>query len=136
MFDNSDMTSPQPRLSELYPEITKNVNKKLAEFLKPPQKDNWLKEMHKAIKDEITNVLLPRGLFISAKALSWLTDQHFTAISINDRPMSDFALMNEFPLSELKNDDVKILFAIYDGSKTKIETRLLAETTLRSKQLN
>ena len=55
---------------------------------------------------------------LSANALTWLGDQYFKAIKINDdQLMSDTVVINEYTLTELEFNDIQLLRNLFSGTR-------------------
>ncbi len=81
-----------------------------------------MREIREAIKTQLVDVFSKSKFGLSPGALIWLCDQYFKAIKINDtQMMSDTVVINEYKLSELEFNDIKLMRNLF------LETRLGSE---------
>ena len=73
-----------------------------------------MREIREAIKTQVVDIFSKSKYNLSDKASTWLTDQYFKAIKINDdQTMSDQVVINEYELSELETLDVVLLRNVF-----------------------
>lgn len=114
-------------------DITDKVLGRVESLLDKNLEEKWIVTLRSEIMHEITTALFNAGLFVTKTGRTWLTDQHFKAIKVNDSLITDLVIMNEFTLDDLDAHDIAILRRIYLGSGSKIE-RLLNEHQHPNKQ--
>ena len=69
-----------------------------------------MREIRNNLRSSIEQVFNKSKYKISTEAITWLTDQYFKRIKINDsQVMSDQVVINEYKLSELTQTDIQIL---------------------------
>lgn len=123
------MTSTTPRFYVLlHEQLSKNVNKlSLSDTLTPEQ----MRLIRNTVFGTIEGVFSKAQRPISRQAMTWLTDQYFKSIKINETQlMSDEVVINEYNLAELKNHDIEVLYELF--ADTKIGVDLSAEQSRRS----
>jgi hypothetical protein len=77
-----------------------------------------MREMRNAIHETIGGVFAKSSHKLSANALTWLGDQYFKAIKINDdQLMSDTVVINEYTLTELEFNDIQLLRNLFSGTR-------------------
>jgi len=123
------MTSTTPRFYVLlHEQLSKNVNKlSLSDTLTPEQ----MRLIRNTVFGTIEGVFSKAQRPISRQAMTWLTDQYFKSIKINETQlMSDEVVINEYNLAELKNHDIEVLYELF--ADTKIGIDLSTEQSRRS----
>ena len=78
-----------------------------------------MRSIRDTIRDTIDSVFLKSDrLNLSANARSWLADQYFKRIKINENQcISDVVVMHEHTLSQLTRDDVELLRTLFTGTE-------------------
>jgi hypothetical protein len=90
-----------------------------------------LRELREAIKKQIQSVFTVSQFKLSENAMSWLGDQYFKEIKIDeDQMMTDMVIMNEYLLSDLELNDIKLLLNLFND--TKLGVSINAEMKRRS----
>lgn len=83
----------------------------LNEALTPPK----LREIREAFREQISGVFEKSTRRLSPKATTWLTDQYFKAVKVNDdQLMTDMVVLNEYKLSELEFNDIQLLRNLFN----------------------
>lgn len=77
-----------------------------------------MKEVRNEIRHRIDSVFTKSKHKLTDKASSWLTDQFFKRVRVNDEQvMSDLVVMNEYKLSQLSYDDVQLLKNLFNRTQ-------------------
>jgi hypothetical protein len=92
--------------------------------------ENVLREVRDAIFTEIRDLFAKSNHRLSFEALSWLSDQYFKALKINnDVTVAELIVLNEYKLADMSFSDVQLLHQLYHG--TRLGTELDVEYTRR-----
>lgn len=90
-----------------------------------------LKQIRETLRAQIDGIFSKSRFKLSDRATTWLTDQYFKAIQINDdQQMTDMVVLNEYKLSELDFNDIQLLRNLF--LETKMGPDLDAELRRRS----
>lgn len=120
------MANDNIRFHELLDSHLMNVLK--PKFLNETLTPKVLREIHSLIRSTIEGIFMKSSQVISGEALSWLTDQYFKNIKVNDtQHVSDLVVLNEYVLDELKYTDIQLLCNLFSdhriGHDLEIELR-------------
>jgi hypothetical protein len=105
--------NPHARFSQLLEQHINRVVKRLYvdETLTPVV----LKSIHATVRREIDTVFMRSSHKLEDAARSWLADQFFKAIRINDDvTVGDQVITNEYRLDQLSYHDVELLRNLFD----------------------
>lgn len=81
----------------------------LEKFLREALTPALMRQIRDAIKNQIVSTFSKSNQKLSSEAVTWLTDQYFKAIKVNDeKSMSDLVVINEYKLSELDFNDIQL----------------------------
>lgn len=77
-----------------------------------------MRSIKDTVRDAVDSVFLKSDRFsLSTNARSWLTEQYFKRIRINeDQCISDVVVLHEHTLSQLTRDDVELLRTLFNGT--------------------
>lgn len=91
--------------------ITNTLQKKfLHEALTPV----LMRSIRETIRQQIDDVFSKSRFKLTANAMTWLADQYFKGIKLNDdQLMSDQVVINEYKLSELEFNDIQLLHNLF-----------------------
>ena len=88
-------------------QLTNSLQKK---FLNEQLTPALMRSIREMIRQQINDVFSKSRFKLSADATTWLTDQYFKGIKLNDdQLMSDQVVINEYKLSELEFNDIQLL---------------------------
>jgi hypothetical protein len=74
-----------------------------------------MREIRDQIRGQINAVFDKSKQKLTDKARSWLTDQFFKNLRVNeDQKMSDLIVLNEFRLDQLTYEDIELLKNLFD----------------------
>ncbi len=77
-----------------------------------------MRKIRDGIKDQITGVFTVSKHKLTPEAMTWLGDQYFKSIKVNDeQSMSDLVVINEYKLSELEFNDIQLLRNLFLETK-------------------
>lgn len=108
--------------------LSKSIEKFTNEGLTPA----LMRQVREAIRDQIDGVFSVSKHKLSVDATTWLTDQYFKSIKVNDeQTMSDLVVINEYNLSDLEFNDIQLLRNLF--LETKMGPGLDEELKRRSK---
>jgi hypothetical protein len=86
------------------------LNNQLKKFLFDQLTPNLMREIRESIRSTINDVFSKSRHGLSSNAVTWLTDQYFKGIRLNDdQLMNDQVVINEYKLSELEFNDIQLL---------------------------
>jgi hypothetical protein len=92
-----------------------------------------IREVRDSLNQAVSTIFGKSKYKLSTEALSWLTNQFFKRIKINeDQIMNDQVVINDYDLSELTFDDIQLLHNLF------IETQMGPEldSELRKRNLS
>lgn len=89
---------------------TKITNTLQRKFLHEQLTPVLMRSIRESIRQQIDDVFSKSRFKLSPNATTWLTDQYFKGIKLNDdQLMSDQVVINEYKLSELEFNDIQLL---------------------------
>ena len=103
------------------------LEKRLNDKIKNLSSENESKELdvrlvRNTMRKAIDDIFSKSTHKLSHEATTWLTDQYFKAIKINeDQVMNDQVYINEYKLDELKNSDIKLLHDLFSSTKLGVD---------------
>lgn len=107
------------------------LNTALKPFLFKELTPPTLRQIRETLREQIDGVFSKSKFKLSDRATTWLTDQYFKAIKINDdQQMTDMVVLNEYKLSELDFNDIQLLRNLF--LETKMGPELDAEFRRRN----
>lgn len=107
------------------------LNNQLKKFLHEQLTPALMRSIREEIRSTIDGVFSKSRFRLSANATTWLTDQYFKGIRLNDdQLMSDQVVINEYKLSELEFNDIQLLRNLFN--ETLMGPELDAEMKRRS----
>ena len=107
------------------------LNNRLKKFLHEQLTPALMRSIREEIRQQLVDVFGKSRFTLSTSALTWLTDQYFKGIKLNDdQLMSDQVVINEYKLSELEFNDIQLLRNLFN--ETTMGPGLDAELRRRS----
>lgn len=107
------------------------LNNILKKFVNEQLTPTLMRRIREAIRTQLEDVFSRSRCNLSSNALTWLTDQYFKAIQLNeDQLMSDQVVINEYKLHELEFNDIQLLRNLF--LETKMGPELDVELKRRS----
>jgi len=101
---------PDEKHIRFYQVLEVRLNDILKRFFNEPLTPKVMHEMRNTIRQQLEDVFMKSRFRLTPIALSWLTDQYFKGIKINDNQMmNDQIIINEHPLSELQFNDIELM---------------------------
>lgn len=90
-----------------------------------------MRSIREAIRQQLIDVFSKSRFKLTSNAITWLCDQYFKSIRINDdQLMSDQVVINEYRLDELEFNDIQLLRNLF--LETRMGPELDAELRRRS----
>lgn len=107
------------------------LNKRIQKYQHEPLTHVTMRAIREDIRDLISSTFGKSKFKLSTNATTWLTDQFFKAIRINEeQTMAEQVVINEYKLSELDFDDIQLLRNLFN--ETTMGPALDAELRRRS----
>lgn len=123
----------QPRFHKLLEDRIIHVVKR--DFLNEQLTPDTLRAIRETIRDQLNNIFMKSNFKPSQKAVTWLCDQYFKNIRINDDQLiSDTVVINEYTLPELELSDVALFRDLF--LETKLGPDLDAELQKRKNDMS
>jgi len=126
---------PERKQVRFYALLEESLNKSIGKFCNEALTPGLMRQIREEIKGQITRLFEASSHKLSFNAQTWLTDQYFKNIKVNDdQSMSDLVVINEYTLTELEFDDIKLLHDLF--LDTKMGPGLVTELKRRNSLLS
>lgn len=107
------------------------LNKRIQKYQREPLTHVTMRAIREDIRDLISSTFSKSRFKLSTNATTWLTDQYFKAIRVNEeQTMAEQVAINEYKLSELDFNDIQLLRNLFN--ETTLSPELEAEFRRRS----
>ncbi len=126
---------PERKQVRFYALLEERLNKSISKFCNEALTPALMRQIREEIKCQITSLFEASSRKLSPNAQTWLTDQYFKTIKVNDdQTMTDLVVINEYTLSELEFDDIRLLHTLF--LETKMGPGLVEELKRRNSLLS
>lgn len=93
-----------------YQLLEQQLNREIKKHVSAGLTPETMRRIRESIRQIINGVFSKSNHKLSEPATTWLTDQYFKGIRVNeDQLMSDCVVINEYNLSELEFNDIQLL---------------------------